>query len=93
MPLGGGDAIWYRLQMPAVAAPARAVFTVTFPGTDSVELFRPDGAGGWRSQRAGDSVPVSAMAHALPVTGFPFTVHPAEAQATYLRVRTPIRSG
>ncbi|MEO8654867.1 MAG: 7TM-DISM domain-containing protein, partial [Ramlibacter sp.] len=59
MPLGGGAAVWYRLQMPAVDEPARAVFTIVFAGTDSVELFRPDSAGGWRSQRSGDVLPVN----------------------------------
>ncbi len=93
MPLGGGTALWYRLQLPAVSAPARAVFTVTFPGTDSVELFRPDGAGGWRAQRAGDSVPVAQWPMPYLHPAFPFTLQPRETQSTYMRVQHthPIR--
>jgi GGDEF domain-containing protein len=93
MPLGHGTALWYRLQLPAVTAPARAVFTVTFPGTDSVELFRPDGAGGWRAQRAGDSVPVAEWPVPYLHPAFAFTLQPGETQATYLRVQhtQPIR--
>ena len=93
MPLGGGVAIWYRLQLPAVTMPARAMFTVTFPGTDSVELFRPDGAGGWRAQRAGDSLPVSQWPVPYLYPAFAFTLQPQELQSTYLRVQHthPIR--
>ena len=93
MPLGGGVAIWYRLQLPAVTMPARAMLTVTFPGTDSVELFRPDGAGGWRAQRAGDSLPVSQWPVPYLYPAFAFTLQPQELQSTYLRVQHthPIR--
>ena len=93
MPLGGGVAIWYRLQLPAVTMPARAMFTVTFPGTDSVELFRPDGAGGWRAQRAGDSLPVNQWPVPYLYPAFAFTLQPQELQSTYLRVQHthPIR--
>jgi GGDEF domain-containing protein len=93
MPLGHGTALWYRLQMPAVTTPARAVFTVSFPGTDSVELFRPDGGGGWRSQRAGDSVPVADWPVPYLHPAFAFTLQPGETQSTYMRVQHthPIR--
>jgi diguanylate cyclase (GGDEF)-like protein len=93
MPLGGGVAVWYRLQMPAVTAPARAMFEVTFPGTDSVELFRPDGAGGWSQERSGDSLPVAAWPMHYLHPAFAFTLQPGETQATYLRIRNtyPIR--
>jgi len=87
MPLGGGVAIWYRLQLPAVAAPARAVFTVPFGGMNNVELFRPDGAGGWREQRSGESLPVSRWPVRYLHPAFAFTLQPGETQATYLRVQ------
>ncbi|MEO8654866.1 MAG: 7TM diverse intracellular signaling domain-containing protein [Ramlibacter sp.] len=87
MPLGGGVAIWYRLQLPAVAAPAMAVLTVPFGGMDSVELFRPAGQGGWRQQRAGESLPVSQWPLRYLHPAFAFTIQPGETQATYLRVQ------
>ena len=93
MPLGRGVAIWYRLQLPGVAAPVRAIFTVTFPGIDSVELFRPDGAGGWQTQRSGDMLPVNEWPVPYLHPAFAFTLQPGETQATYMRVEhtNPIR--
>ncbi len=52
-----------------------AVFTISFSGTDSVELFRADGAGAWHvaaGRRLGAGEPVAA---ALPETGV--RLHPA----------------
>jgi two-component system, sensor histidine kinase LadS len=93
MPLGGGAAIWYRLQLPPASSPVSAVFTVTFPGTDSVELFRPDGAGRWLAQRSGDALPVSEWPVPYLHPTFAFTLQQDEIQATYLRVQNayPIR--
>ena len=93
MPLGGGVAIWYRLQLPAVTAPARAVLTVPFGGMDNVELFRPDGAGGWKTQRAGESLPVSQWPLRYLHPAFAFTLQPGETQATYLRIQHSHSSG
>ena len=87
MPLGGGVAIWYRLQLPAVATPAMAVLTVPFGGMDSVELFRPAGPGAWHPQRAGESLPVSQWPLRYLHPAFAFTLQPGETQATYLRVQ------
>jgi two-component system, sensor histidine kinase LadS len=86
MPLGGGKALWYRLDLPAVSRPTSAILTVTFGGTDSVELFRPDRAGGWRLQRAGDSVPVNQWPLPYLRPAFAFTLQPGDAQATFARV-------
>ena len=93
MPLGGGAAIWYRLQLPTVSAPVPAVFTVNFPGIDSVNLHRSDGAGGWRMQRAGDVLPVNEWPVPYLHPAFAFTLQPGETQATYMRVEhtNPIR--
>lgn len=92
MPLGPGTAVWYRLDLPRVAEPMRAVLRIAFPGTDSVELFRPDGGGRWRTQRSGDSLPVAdwPVRHIDP--SFAFDIRPGE-EASYLRVRNaqPIR--
>ncbi len=85
MPFDGRVAIWYRLQLPAVAAPMGAVLTVPFGGMDSVELFRPDRAGGWSQQRAGGQVAVNAWPLRYLHPAFVFMMQPRE-QATYLRV-------
>jgi two-component system, sensor histidine kinase LadS len=87
MPLGGGVAVWYRLQLPAVAAPARAVLTVPFGGMDDVALFRPEPAGGWYLERAGESMPVSQWPLRYLHPAFPFTIQPGQNEATYLRVQ------
>ncbi|HMA08094.1 MAG TPA: 7TM diverse intracellular signaling domain-containing protein [Ramlibacter sp.] len=92
MPLGGGVALWYQLQFPSVTRPVAAVFTISFSGTDSVELLRADGAG-WQSQRAGDSVPVSQWPLPYLRPAFAFTLEPGDTEAAYLRVQHthPIR--
>jgi two-component system, sensor histidine kinase LadS len=93
MPFGGGAAVWYQLQLPNVPAPAQAVFTVPIPGIEQVELFHPDGAGGWRSQRSGDAIAVDQwpVPHLYPA--FALTVQPGQTQATYLRIQNshPVR--
>jgi two-component system, sensor histidine kinase LadS len=86
MPLGGGKALWYRVDLPAVLRPTPAILSVAFAGTDSVELFRPDRAGGWRSQRAGDSVPVSQWPLPYLRPAFAFTLEAGDSQATFARV-------
>jgi hypothetical protein len=43
MPTGGGAALWYRLALPAVAAPTPLMLTVPHPNMDSVDLYRPAG--------------------------------------------------
>lgn len=87
MPLGGGGAVWYRLQLPRVSSPWRAVFEVTFAGMDHVELFLPDGADGWTMQRSGDAVPVSEWPVHYLHPAFLVNVQPQQAQPAYLRIR------
>jgi GGDEF domain-containing protein len=87
MPFGSGRAVWYRLRLPQVDAAARAVLTVPFPGMDFVELYRPDGQGGWDVQRAGDSIPVAQWPTRHVHPAFAFTLQPNEAQPTFLRMR------
>jgi len=86
MPLGYHRAVWFRLHLPPVKVPTHAVFAVAYSGIDRVELFRADGSGDWDTQVAGDSVPVAQwpMRYLYPV--FEVTIHPDEAQPTYLRV-------
>jgi GGDEF domain-containing protein len=93
MPFGGDTAVWYRLQFPTVSKPVQAVFTVPIAGIDKVELFRPDGAGGWGSQRSGDAVDVDEWPVRYLYPAFGLTLRPGQAQPTYLRIQNshPIR--
>jgi GGDEF domain-containing protein len=88
MPLGGDRAVWYQLDLSAVSSPVRAVLTVPVPGIDKVELYRPDGKGGWWRQRSGDSLPVAQWPIRYLYPAFVFTVNPGEAQgSTYMMVQ------
>lgn len=93
MPFEGGAAVWYQLQLPKTPLAARAVFTVPIPGIESVELFRPDGAGGWRSQRSGDSIEVDRWPVPYLHPAFALTLQPGESQPSYLRIQNthPVR--
>ncbi|HWI80846.1 7TM diverse intracellular signaling domain-containing protein [Ramlibacter sp.] len=85
VPLGPGVAAWYRLALPPVAQPTRAVLRLAFAGTDRVDLYRPGPGGGWDLQRSGDAVPMSQrpLRHLAPA--FVFTIDPGEGP-TYMRV-------
>jgi len=88
MPLGPGRAVWYELALSPVTVPVRAVLTLPIAGLDAVEFHRPDGSGGWRVQRAGDSVPVADWPVRYLQPAFVFTVQPGEPERiTYMRVR------
>jgi GGDEF domain-containing protein len=88
MPLGGHRAVWYQLDLAGLPAPVRAVLTVPVNGIDNVELRRPDGAGGWQLQRAGDSIPVAQWPVRYLHPAFAFTIGPQESHApTYLKVQ------
>jgi two-component system, sensor histidine kinase LadS len=87
MPLGPGRAVWYRLDLPEVPKPVRAVFTVSFPGTDHVQLFRPEAGGGWHLQEAGDALPVDQWPLRFLTPAFALTLQPGETEASYLRIR------
>lgn len=86
MPTGGGAALWYRLALPAVAAPTPLMLTVPHPNMDSVELYRPAPGSLWRLERSGDAVPVSQwpVRHLTPA--FELLLQPGETQPSYLRV-------
>ena len=87
MPLGPRRAVWYRLAMQPVDKPQQAVLTLPIASIDSVELFRPDGNGGWQVQRAGDAVPVGRWPVRYLHPAFAFTLQPAEDQpVAYARV-------
>lgn len=86
MATGGGAALWYRLALPAVAAPTPLMLTVPHPNMDSVELYRPAPGSLWRLERSGDAVPVSQwpVRHLTPA--FELLLQPGETQPSYLRV-------
>lgn len=88
MPLGSGRAVWYQLDLPGVTGPVRAVLSVPVPGIDRVELYRPDGTGGWQVQRSGDGLPIAQWPVRYLYPAFVFTVHPGEQQpSAYLKVQ------
>ena len=93
MPFGGGGAVWYRLQFPTVSTPVQAVFTLPVAGLDTVELFRPDGAGGWTAQRSGDALNVDQWPMRYLYPAFGLTLPPGQAGPSYLRIQNshPIR--
>ncbi|HXC38417.1 MAG TPA: 7TM-DISM domain-containing protein, partial [Burkholderiales bacterium] len=93
MPFGAGAAVWYQLQLPKLPAPAQAVLTVPIPGIGQVELFDPDGAGGWHSRRSGDAINVDQWSVRYLYPAFALTMQPGETQATYLRMQNshPVR--
>jgi GGDEF domain-containing protein len=96
MPLGGPRSVWYQVDLPAVSTPVRAVLTVPVPGIDRVELYRPDGQGGWQVHRSGDSLPVAQWPMRYLYPAFTFTLSPGEASAsTWVKVQHghPVAAG
>jgi diguanylate cyclase (GGDEF)-like protein len=87
MPLGPGRAVWYRLELPKVAAPVRSVLSLAFPGTDLATLYRPDEGGGWHVQQSGDSIAVDDWPLRFLTPAFALTVQAGEPQVGYLRIR------
>lgn len=87
MPLGPRRAVWYRLVMDPVARPQQAVLTLPIASLDLVELFRPDGSGGWQVQRAGDALPVGQWPVRYLHPAFAFTLQPQAEPVAYLRVQ------
>ncbi|MCJ0765163.1 sensor domain-containing diguanylate cyclase [Variovorax terrae] len=87
LPTGEGHAVWYQLQLPDVSSPRAAILTVPHPGMDGVDLYRPDSAGGWQVERAGDMVPVARWPVRYLHPAFKFVLQPDETRPTYLRVQ------
>jgi GGDEF domain-containing protein len=87
LPTGQGHAVWYQLQLPVVVAPRDAVLTVPHPGMDSVELYQPDPAGGWRVQRSGDLLPVLSWPVRYLHPAFELELRPGATAPIYLRVQ------
>lgn len=93
MPFGGDAAVWYRLQLPKALSSGQAVLTVPIPGINHVELFHPDGTGGWRSQHSGDAVDVDQWPVRYLHPTFVLAAPSGETRAIYLRIRNshPVR--
>ena len=87
MPLGPRRAVWYRLDMNRVAERQQAVLTLPIASVDLVELFRPDGNGGWQVQRAGDALPVGEWPVRFLHPAFAFTLQPQAEPVAYVRVQ------
>ncbi|MHB1124967.1 MAG: 7TM diverse intracellular signaling domain-containing protein [Ramlibacter sp.] len=87
MPLDPGRAVWYRLDMKRVAQPQQVVLTLPIASIDLVELFRPNGNGGWQVQRAGDALPVGQWPLRYLHPAFAFTLQPQAEPIAYLRVQ------
>lgn len=80
------DAIWMRVAVRlAPGAPRDWLLQVAYPPLDSVDLYVPDGEGGWARNRAGDSVlprdSVSHRTHVLQVA-----LPPGNEHLLYVRV-------
>ncbi len=87
LPFTDGAAAWFRIPMPVVAAARPIVFSVPHPGTDLVEFYRADGAGGWRVERSGDSIPVARWPVRDRIPAFEFALQPGESQVVWLRIK------
>jgi diguanylate cyclase (GGDEF)-like protein len=85
MPLGPRQPVWFQLQLPAAPKPARAVLTLSFPGTDHADLYRRDN-GAWYVQHSGDALPVDDWPLRYLTPAFALTLQPGEPAAAYLRI-------
>ena len=90
MPISGGGAAWYQLDLPAVRTPTPVVLTLPHPGLDTADLYMaetgPDGAPRWSVQRSGDKRPVAEWPVQNLYPAFGFTLAPGSPAAAYLRV-------
>jgi two-component system, sensor histidine kinase LadS len=88
MPLGPHRAVWYRIALPRPATARQAVLTLPNASIDLIELFRPGGAGEWRVERAGDSVPVAQWPLRYLHPAFVLALDPRDpAPVAYARVQ------
>jgi two-component system, sensor histidine kinase LadS len=86
-PLRRGNALWLRVHLPDLGAPADTVLAVPYTGIDRVELFRRDAAGTWQQSIAGDSVPVNRWPMPYLYPAFSLQLHPGAGELVYLRVQ------
>lgn len=81
------SAFWLRLSVQASQDAAREwLLEFAYPSLDSVEVFTPDGKGGYRRLHAGDHQPFSARPYPHRNLVFPVTLLPGKEQTLYVRV-------
>ena len=80
-------AIWLRveLQAPPGSAPDW-LLELAYPPLDHLQLFAPDGRGGWQRQLGGDLEPFAARAVAHRNHVLPVRLAPGQTTALYLRL-------
>jgi CheY-like chemotaxis protein/signal transduction histidine kinase len=86
------SAYWLRLDLSyrsAQAAPHAWLLEVAFPPLDQVDLYLPNGRGGYRlAQHTGDSQPFASRQLAQNNYVFPLSLAPNQRQQVYLRVQS-----
>lgn len=81
------SAYWLRLPVQAGAGAAQEwMLEFAYPSLDSVEVFAPDGKGGYGRLEAGDHQPFSARPYPHRNLVFPVTLLPGKEQTLYIRV-------
>lgn len=80
-----GSAMWVRFDVQRRDA-AHWYVTVGLSGADQVQLFHREAQGGWSSQEAGDSRPVSQWPLPGRVPTFELQGRPSGAERFYLRI-------
>jgi two-component system, sensor histidine kinase LadS len=80
------SAYWLRFSiLPALDAPKQWLLEIAYPSLDSVEVFAPDGSGGYIRRQAGDHQPFSARPYAHRNLVFPLSVMRGQQQVIYMR--------
>lgn len=87
LPIGGVKTAWFRIQLPPGTRALEKVIAVPHPGMDRVNLYHPDGRGGWVAQQSGDLLPVAQWPIRYLYPALAFTQQPNVAQLIYLEVR------
>lgn len=80
-------AIWLRVELlaPAVSDPDW-LLELAYPPLDRIELYAPDGLGGWTTQLAGDQRPFAERAVVHRNHVLPLRLAPGVPQVLYLRI-------
>jgi signal transduction histidine kinase/HPt (histidine-containing phosphotransfer) domain-containing protein/ActR/RegA family two-component response regulator len=82
-----GDALWVRVRVRNSSAEARHfLLRVGRPNLDSIRLYLPAEAGGWRQLETGDHVPFRARPYPFFDPVFPVEVPPGYSGDWYLRI-------
>lgn len=81
------SAYWLRLPLLAENGAERQwLLEFAYPSLDSVEVFVPDGKGGYSRQQAGDHQPFSSRPYPHKNLVFPVMLVPDQKQTLYVRV-------